>query len=168
MIAEIGREVMHTISAERREREGQNDRCDGFGFFLTTSPPRHSLAAATSFNDGCKHTTTERAGQSSLGDKRGHRSFKPRQGDLEHHPRQGCFRLGQCLTDYDQRTFPSYPAAKSFRLTSNQDSINNCQDYVEIGLNCADICTALDRGTNGKKLDDLSRSVREAINQLTT
>jgi hypothetical protein len=44
----------------------------------------------------------------------------------------------------------------------------NCQDYVEIGLNCADICTALDRGTNGKKLDDLSQSVCEAINQLTT
>ena len=45
--------------------------------------------------------------------------------------------------------------------------MSNCQDYVEIGLNCADICTALDRGTNGKKLDDLSRSVCEAINQLT-
>ena len=45
--------------------------------------------------------------------------------------------------------------------------MNNCQDYVEIGLNCADICTTLDRGTNGKTLDDLSRSVCEAINQLT-
>ena len=44
----------------------------------------------------------------------------------------------------------------------------NDQDYVELGLNCADICGALDRGTNGKKLDDLSLSVCEAINQLTT
>ena len=42
----------------------------------------------------------------------------------------------------------------------------NEQDYVELGLNCADICRALDRGTNGKRLDDLSRSVCEAINQL--
>jgi hypothetical protein len=40
-------------------------------------------------------------------------------------------------------------------------------DYVEIGLNCADICGALSRGMNGKKLDDLSQSVCEAINQLT-
>lgn len=41
-------------------------------------------------------------------------------------------------------------------------------DYVELGLACADICRALDRGLNGKNLGDLSRSVREAINQLTT
>jgi hypothetical protein len=41
-------------------------------------------------------------------------------------------------------------------------------DYVELGLNCADICRALDRGMNGKKLGDLSRSVCQAINQLTT
>jgi len=40
-------------------------------------------------------------------------------------------------------------------------------DYVELGLLCADICRALDRGTNGKKLNELSRSVCEAINLLT-
>jgi len=40
--------------------------------------------------------------------------------------------------------------------------------YVELGLFCVDICRALDRGMNGKKLDDLSQSVRGAINQLTT
>ena len=44
----------------------------------------------------------------------------------------------------------------------------NEQDYVELGLSCADICRALDRGMNGKKLDDLSKSVCDAINQLTT
>jgi hypothetical protein len=44
----------------------------------------------------------------------------------------------------------------------------NEQDYVELGLSCADICRALDRGMNGKKLGDLSQSVCEAINQLTT
>ena len=44
----------------------------------------------------------------------------------------------------------------------------NQQDYVELGLNCADICKALDRGTNGKRLHDLSQSVCDAINQLTT
>jgi hypothetical protein len=44
----------------------------------------------------------------------------------------------------------------------------NEQNYVELVLSCADICRALDRGTNGKSLDNLGKSVREAINQLTT
>ena len=44
----------------------------------------------------------------------------------------------------------------------------NEADYVELGLSCADICRALDRGMNGKKLNDLSQSVCDAINQLTT
>jgi len=44
----------------------------------------------------------------------------------------------------------------------------NKQDYVDLGLACADVCGALDRGVNGKQLDELSRSVCEAIEQLTT
>lgn len=44
----------------------------------------------------------------------------------------------------------------------------NERDYVELGLSCAEICKALDRGMGGKKLEDLTRSVCEAINQLTT
>ena len=51
---------------------------------------------------------------------------------------------------------------------SNQESLANEEDYIGLGLDCADICTALNRGTNGKKTDDLRQSVREAINQLTT
>ena len=54
------------------------------------------------------------------------------------------------------------------RLTRGQDSMANKSDYVEVGLACADVCKALDRGMNGKKLEDLNESVREAINQLTT
>ena len=49
-----------------------------------------------------------------------------------------------------------------------QDSVANKTDYVELGLACADVCRALDRGMNGKSLDDLSQSVCEAIAQLTT
>jgi len=41
-------------------------------------------------------------------------------------------------------------------------------DYVELGLACADVCTALDRGLKGRKLDNLNNSVVEAISQLTT
>ena len=44
----------------------------------------------------------------------------------------------------------------------------NKTDFVEIGLACADVCRALDRGMNGRRLDGLSRSVREAVAQLTT
>ena len=43
----------------------------------------------------------------------------------------------------------------------------NQVDYVELGLACADVCSALDRGLNGKKLNDLNNSVCEAIGQLT-
>ena len=53
------------------------------------------------------------------------------------------------------------------RFTYTQDSMANKADYVDLGLACADVCKALDRGMNGKKLDDLSQPVREAINQLT-
>ena len=51
---------------------------------------------------------------------------------------------------------------------SLQDFIASEEDYVELGLHCADICKAIDRGMNGKRLNDLSQSVCEAINQLTT
>jgi len=55
-----------------------------------------------------------------------------------------------------------------FKFTDSQDSMANQVDYIELGLSCADICRSLDRGMNGKKLDDLSQSVRDAINQLKT
>jgi len=44
----------------------------------------------------------------------------------------------------------------------------NQLDYVELGLHCADICRALERGANGKRLEEFSQSVCDAINQLTT
>jgi len=53
------------------------------------------------------------------------------------------------------------------KLTRSQDSMLNELDYVDLGLFCADICRALERGMGGKRLDDLSRSVCDAINQLT-
>jgi len=44
----------------------------------------------------------------------------------------------------------------------------NEADYVELGLACSNVCAALDRGLSGKRLDELSGSVLEAISQLTT
>lgn len=39
--------------------------------------------------------------------------------------------------------------------------------YVELGLACADICKVLERGTNGRQTDQITRPVSEAIGQLT-
>ena len=53
-------------------------------------------------------------------------------------------------------------------FTSNQDSMANRTDYVELGLACAEVCKALDRGMNGRQMNDLNQSLFEAIEQLTT
>ena len=66
------------------------------------------------------------------------------------------------------KVYPSSSAMRCSRFTRSQDSMANALDYVELGLSCADICRALDRGMNGKRLDDLSQSVCDAISQLTT
>ena len=49
-----------------------------------------------------------------------------------------------------------------------QDSMINEDDYVDLGLTCNIVCTALDRGLKGKRLNELGGSVLEAIGQLTT
>ena len=41
-------------------------------------------------------------------------------------------------------------------------------EYVELGLVCAGVCRALDRGMNGRGANELSQSVFEAIGELTT
>ena len=43
----------------------------------------------------------------------------------------------------------------------------NKEDYVNLGLTCVDVCTALERGLGGKQLSELNASVREAVDQLT-
>ena len=49
-----------------------------------------------------------------------------------------------------------------------QDTVANDQDYVDLGRACGEVCQALDRGVDGRRLDELSRSVLGAIGQLTT
>ena len=65
------------------------------------------------------------------------------------------------------RVFGLLFCGDGFPIHISQDFVANEQEYTDLGLYCADICTALDQGMNGKSLDDLNRSVREAINQLT-
>ena len=47
-----------------------------------------------------------------------------------------------------------------------QDSTIQELDCVELGLACADVCEALDRGTNRGRVDQLSQSVLKTIEQL--
>ena len=56
----------------------------------------------------------------------------------------------------------------NFGFTCIQDSTTNEVDYVDLGLACADVCRALDRGMDGRRTDELSQSVFAAIGQLTT
>ena len=66
------------------------------------------------------------------------------------------------------RVSPLLPDVRSPRLTHSQDSMANDMDFVELGLSCANICRALERGMGGKKMDDLNQPVCDAMNQLTT
>ena len=43
----------------------------------------------------------------------------------------------------------------------------NQRDCVDLGISCADVCKTLDRGLKGRRLDELSESLLEAIGQLT-
>ena len=52
-------------------------------------------------------------------------------------------------------------------FTHIQDTMINKTDYLELGLVCADVCKALQRGMNGRGMDDLGQPAREAITQLT-
>jgi len=46
--------------------------------------------------------------------------------------------------------------------------MSNQPDYVKLGLFCADVCTTLNRGLKGKRWANLSNSMRDAIDRLTT
>ena len=55
-----------------------------------------------------------------------------------------------------------------FNLTFVQDSTVKNEGYLELGKSCADVCKTLDRGLKGRESDELSQSVLEATDELTT
>lgn len=61
-----------------------------------------------------------------------------------------------------------FPESSLSVLKYIQDSRLNEEDYIKLGIACAEVCIALSRGMNGRRLEDLNRSVSEAIVQLTT
>jgi hypothetical protein len=81
-------------------------------------------------------------------------------------PAQAVFGSVSALLTMIRVRFPH--SAVNFLLTYIQDTVANNQDYVNLGLSCGDVCKALDRGLDGRRPDDLGRSVLGAIEQLTT
>ncbi|KAF9780540.1 hypothetical protein BJ322DRAFT_1145561, partial [Thelephora terrestris] len=53
-------------------------------------------------------------------------------------------------------------------LDTIRDSAANDQEYVKLGLSCANVCRALDRGLNGRRTEDLSEYLLGAVETLTT
>lgn len=49
-----------------------------------------------------------------------------------------------------------------------QNTMDKKDEYIDLGLSCADVCEALDRGLNERKSDDISESAHKAIEKLTT
>ena len=44
--------------------------------------------------------------------------------------------------------------------------MSNKDDYVDLGLSCAEVCKVLERGLKGTKPEDLDETVVEAIDRL--
>ena len=65
------------------------------------------------------------------------------------------------------RVRSTHSAELCFLFTFIQDTMANKQDYIDLGLICANICTVLDRGLEGVGWDELSKSVLGAIELLT-
>jgi hypothetical protein len=55
----------------------------------------------------------------------------------------------------------------NLRFTAYQDFMANEEDYVELGLFCAEVCDALYQELKGRKPEDLSQSALRAIGLLT-
>ena len=63
---------------------------------------------------------------------------------------------------------PSRSVVVGFKFTFPQDPMFDKQDYVNLGRLCAGVCEALERGSKGRRLDELSPSTLGTIEQLTT
>ena len=136
------------------------------GIFLAACTP-HCLPTATSnLSHGNQAPTIEGEGWRSTLIERRHRSHESCREDLEYHTSQGRLWHRWCPSHNDQGSFHLRDQISG--LTRSQESMINQLDYVELALFCADICRALERGMDGMKLDDLSQSVCDAINQLMT
>ena len=158
---------LHEACHEQKLRPSDPNLCIRFRVPLRSLCP-DLLAVTSSFDDGHELPATKGARRRTLSFERVHRSLEPCEGDLEHHTRKGCLWLGRRDLDDDQSTFLPILCDSKLKAYLVQESLANEQDYIELGLNCGEICKALDRGTKGRGMVHLNQPVCEAINQLTT
>lgn len=151
---EVGHEKWPLISLETR-------------IFPHTFGTTRFLSPTASFDHGCRVPATERARWCSLNSKHGHRRPKLCEGNLKHCTHKSYLWFCQRPSRHHQSELPSVHIGRLL-VDRIQDSMVNRTDHVELGLICADVCRALDRGINGRQPDQFSRSVFEAIGQLTT
>ena len=135
--------------------------------FRTASARRRCLLATLSFGHDRQSQATNKARQSYPLAGCRHRSCEHWKGSLEHDPGSGSFWCRYCPSHHDQGEFHSertrYP-----RVKFSQDKMANEQDCVDLGILCGNVCGALKRGTDGKRADELSELVRDAIRRLET
>ena len=55
---------------------------------------------------------------------------------------------------------------KGFQFTIIQNTMGNKDDFADLGLFCAHVCKALNRGLDGKDSANLGKPVHAAIEQL--
>ena len=77
-----------------------------FGHFCSPCTPSCFLPTTLRFDHDRKIPTSGRAGRCSLLAQCGHRWPESRQGTLEHHTSQGCFRFCQHPSHHDPGEFP--------------------------------------------------------------
>ena len=61
---------------------------------------------------------------------------------------------------------PPSSLTRSSRFTFSQDTMSNKDDYVDLGLSCAEVCKVLEQGLKGVKPEDLNETVAGAIDWL--
>ena len=123
------------------------------------------LSSTVNLSNGSRFSTTKGARWLRLDVERGHRCPEPCEGDFECDTSKGGFWFSRRPSGYDKGMLVRSPT--NLGLTPAQDSVANQQDYVDLGLFCAEVCKALERGLNGRRLDEISDSVLQAIKQLT-
>ena len=69
------------------------------------------------------------------------------------------------LTTIKVRSLP-HSSMADFKFTLAQDTMGNKDGYIGLGLSCAEVCKALDRGLKGTGSEEPSKIVVEAIDRL--
>ena len=149
----------------RRPRQDGCSSLSASGFFRTTLAQHRYLAATLPLDHDRQIKETEPC--YPLAGCRP-RSGGHRKASFECDTGSSCFWCRHYSSHYDQGKFHPPSRTGCPRLKHSQDKMANEQDCVDLGILCANVCDALRQGTGERRADELSESVRNAINRLET